>query len=62
MPDTSRTDLVEESRASAEDRHRAAADEVRATIATLTTLVNRMEAVEALRRDAESECSLAVEL
>ena len=42
----------EESRVSAEDGRRAAADEVSATIATLTTLLGRMEAVEALRREA----------
>jgi hypothetical protein len=45
---------AEESRVSAEDGRRAAADEVRETIATLTTLLIRMEAVEALRRDART--------
>ena len=46
---------AEESRVSAEHGRRAVADEVRETIATLTTLLNRMEAVEALRRDARND-------
>ena len=46
---------AEESRVSAEDGRRAAADEVREAIATLTTLLTRMEAVEALRRDARKD-------
>ena len=46
---------AEESRASAEDGRRAVADEVGATIATLTTLLGRMEAVEALRRNARKD-------
>ena len=44
---------AEESRVSAEHGRRAVADEVTETIATLKTLVDRMEAVEALRRDAK---------
>jgi hypothetical protein len=48
-------DTAEESRVSAEHGRRAVADEVRETIATLTTLLNRMEAVEALRRDARND-------
>jgi hypothetical protein len=43
---------AETSRASEETRRRAVADEVHQTIATLTALVDRMEVVEALRRDA----------
>jgi hypothetical protein len=43
---------AEESRSSAEDRRRVATEEVNATIGTLTTIVSRMEAVEALRRYA----------
>ena len=46
---------AEESRVSAENRRRALGDEVSQTIATLTTLLKRMEAVEALRRDARKE-------
>ena len=46
---------AEESRMSAEDGRRAAATEIRATIAALTTLVERMEAVEALRRQATKD-------
>ena len=43
---------AEESRASAEDGRRAITAEVSATIETLTTLLRRMEVVEALRREA----------
>jgi hypothetical protein len=43
---------AETSRASAETGRRAIVDEVHETIATLTTLVDRMKVVEALRRDA----------
>jgi hypothetical protein len=43
---------AETSRVSAETGRRAVANEVHGTIATLTTLVERMEVVEALRRDA----------
>jgi hypothetical protein len=43
---------AEQSRVSAEAGRREVADEVSGTIATLTTLVTRMEVVEALRRDA----------
>jgi len=43
---------AEQSRASAETGRRAIANEVNGTVATLTTLVDRMEVVEALRRDA----------
>jgi membrane protein involved in colicin uptake len=43
---------AEESRVSAEHGRRAVAEEVSEIVATLTTLLNRMEAVEALRRDA----------
>ena len=46
---------AEESRVSAEDDRRAIAVEVSATIATLTTLLSRMEAVEALRREARKD-------
>jgi hypothetical protein len=42
----------EGSRAAAETRRLAVSAEVHETIATLTTLVDRMEVVEALRRDA----------
>ncbi len=43
---------AEQARVSAEARRRVVADEVHGTIATLRTLVDRMEVVEALRRDA----------
>jgi membrane protein involved in colicin uptake len=43
---------AEQSRVSAETGRRAITDEVKVTVATLTTLVDRMELVEALRRDA----------
>lgn len=43
---------AEQSRVSAEAGRRAIADEVNGTVATLTTLVDRMEVVEALRRSA----------
>ena len=46
---------AEESRAFAEDGRRAVAAEVNATIGTLTTLLSRMEAVEALRREARKD-------
>ena len=46
---------AEESRASAEEGRRVATDEVRETIATLTTLLIRMETVEALRREARKD-------
>ena len=46
---------AEESRVSAEDVRHAVADEVREAVATLTTLLTRMEAVEALRRDARKD-------
>jgi hypothetical protein len=46
---------AEESRVSAEIGRRAVTDEVSETVATLTTLLNRMEAVEALRRRARNE-------
>src|SRR5215218_5488930 len=45
-------EAAEASRVTAETRRRAISDEVHGTIATLTTLVDRMEVVEALRRDA----------
>ena len=41
---------AEEARVTAEERRLAAAREVRGTIATLTVLVERMEAVERSRR------------
>jgi hypothetical protein len=44
--------VAEKSRVTAEMRRRDVSDEVHGTIATLTTLVDRMEIVEALRRDA----------
>jgi hypothetical protein len=43
---------AERTRESAEVGRRAMASEVHGTVATLTTLVARMEAVEALRREA----------
>jgi hypothetical protein len=43
---------AERARESAEDGRREVANEVHGTIATLTTLVDRMESVEALRREA----------
>ncbi len=46
---------AEELRVSAEQGRRAAADELSETVATLTTILNRMESVEALRRDARKE-------
>jgi methionine synthase I (cobalamin-dependent) len=46
---------AEESRMSAEDGRRAVAGEVSETIATLQTLVRRMEAVESLRRAAKKD-------
>ena len=42
-------------RASAEDVRRAAGAEVHATVETLSTLLSRMEAVEALRREARKD-------
>jgi hypothetical protein len=51
--ETSRV-AAEQSRVSAETGRRAITKEVHGTIATLKTLVDRMEAVEALRRDARS--------
>jgi hypothetical protein len=42
--------VAEEARVVAEERRLAAAREVRGTIATLTVLVERMEAVEKIRR------------
>jgi predicted nucleic acid-binding Zn-ribbon protein len=45
-------EAAEASRVTAETQRRAVSDEVHGTIATLTTLVDRMEIVEALRRDA----------
>jgi hypothetical protein len=45
---------AEEMRAAAEDARRAVLGEVHATIAALTTLIERMEVVEALRRDSRS--------
>jgi hypothetical protein len=46
---------AEESRVAAENGRRVLADEVSGTVETLTTIVNRMEAVEALRRDTGKE-------
>ena len=46
---------AEESRVSAEGDRRTVAVEVSATIAALTTLLSRMEAVEALRREARKD-------
>ena len=43
---------AEQARVSAEAGRRAVTDEVNGTVATLTTLVARMEVVEALRRSA----------
>ena len=47
--------VAEKSRASAEEARRTVAAEVSATVETLTTLVSRMEAVEALRREATKD-------
>ena len=47
--------VAEASRAAAEDARRLLADEVSETVETLTTILHRMEAVEALRRDAYKE-------
>jgi len=47
--------VAEELRVSAEHGRRAVAEEVGETIATLTTLLGRMEAVEALRREASRD-------
>ena len=46
---------AEASRKSAEEERRAVVEEVSATIATLTTLLNRMEAVEGLRRELRKD-------
>jgi hypothetical protein len=43
--------VAERARISAEEGRREVATEVHETIATLTTLVDRMESVEALRRE-----------
>ena len=45
----------EGSRVSAEDGRRTVALEVNETIETLTTILHRMEAVEALRREARKD-------
>ena len=47
-------DAAEASRVAAENARRALADEVSETVETLTSILKRMEAVEALRRDARS--------
>jgi len=46
---------AEESRVSAESGRRVVAGEVSETVAALQTLLKRMEAVEALRRDVPKE-------
>jgi hypothetical protein len=46
---------AEESRVSAENGRRAIVEEVSEAIETLTMLLHRMEAVEALRRDARKD-------
>jgi hypothetical protein len=46
---------AEKSRVFAEDGRRAVAAEVRATVETLTTVLSRMEALEALRREARRD-------
>ena len=46
---------AEDARVSAETGRRVVADEVSETVATLKTLLNRMEAVEALRRDVRKD-------
>ena len=48
-------DAAEASRVAAENGRRAVADEVSGTVEMLTTILNRMEAVEALRRDGRNE-------
>ena len=58
--ETSRN-AAEQSRAAAETGRRAVTDEVRGTIATLKIVLDRMEAVEALRRDARSARSKDVQ-
>ena len=47
--------VAEELRVSAEHGRHAVVEEVGETIATLTTLLGRMEAVEALRREASRD-------
>lgn len=49
--------VAEESRAVAESQRRAVAGDVEETIKTLTTLLNRMEAVEELRRNLRNGMS-----
>jgi hypothetical protein len=48
---------AEESRVTAESSRHTVAGEVSETVATLTTLVRRMEVVEALRREAKKDAS-----
>ena len=48
---------AEASRVSAENGRRAATDEVSGTVEALTTILNRMEAVEALSRDTHKNTS-----
>ena len=48
-------DAAEASRVTAEHGRRAVADEVSGTVETLTTILNRMEAVEALRRGSHKD-------
>ena len=48
-------DAAEASRVTAEHGRRAVADEVSGTVETLTTILQRMEAVEALRRDGHKD-------
>ena len=48
-------DAAEASRVAAENGRRALADDVSDTVETLTIILKRMEAVEALRRDARND-------
>ena len=50
-------DAAEASRVTAEDGRRAVTDEVSGTVETLSTILNRMEAVEALRRRGHKDTS-----
>ena len=48
-------EAAEATRVAAENGRRTVVDEVSGTVETLATLLNRMEAVEALRRDARND-------
>jgi hypothetical protein len=55
-------DAAEASRVAAENGRRALADNVNDTVETLTIILKRMEAVEALRRDARVSVPAAFQL